>query len=285
MDEILEIVENVGVWKAFRKYVDGIAEADRIVRIAKAKIKVEDLQAQARRRIDREDMEHQKNMLSVLIKTRGQFNQDAKPDDVEDDWYANFFDKVRNISDEDMQMLWSRILAGEINNPRNFSKRTINLFTNFDKEDAKAFATLCSFQCEIPEIKDDRRNFRIFPYIPRNYREHKEYACISEENLIRLEEAGLIILNFGFALDESLSGGPFDGHYFFAKPDHREKIFELKCHDGKIFFRVPIENGAISLGVVKFTQVGKELSRIVEQKSADGFLNFLKSHYPLSVVD
>ena len=288
MDDIGEIVEvagnvakNAGVWKAIEKYFDGKAEAGRMVRIAEAEIEVEDLQAQARRRREMEDIRHQKNMLSVLIKTKGQFNQDAMPDDVEDDWYANFFDKVRNISDEDMQMLWSRILAGEINNPQNFSKRTINLFANFDKEDAKAFANLCSFQCEIPAIKDDRRNFRIFPYIPSNYREHKEYECISEENLIRLEEAGLIIQNFGFAHDRRPTRGHTDGHYFYANHEQRGMSFELKCHDGKLFFKIPIEDGAIPLGVVKFTQVGKELSRIVEQKCANGFLDFLKGHYPL----
>ena len=282
MDQFLDIAESTGVWKAIGKYIDGRVEAGRIIRIAEAEVKRDDIKERARRRQEEEGIRHQVNMESVSIKAMSQINEDAKPDDVEDDWYANFFDKVRNVSDEDMQTVWSQLLSGAINTPGSFSTRTVNLFANLDKEDAESFATLCSFRCEIPVIEDDHRNFRIFPYIPRNFPHYKEYACISEETLLRLEEAGLIIQKFGFVVGEGLSGGHTDGHYFFFNSYYRRKILELKCHDGEILFRVP-EDGAMPYGVVKFTQAGKELSRIVEQKCADGFLDFLKEHYPLAV--
>jgi hypothetical protein len=41
----------------------------------------------------------------------------ATPEKLEDDWITNFFDKCRLISDEEMQTLWSKVLAGEANAP------------------------------------------------------------------------------------------------------------------------------------------------------------------------
>ncbi|MFC1592622.1 DUF2806 domain-containing protein [Chloroflexota bacterium] len=52
--------------------------------------------------------------------------------------------QCRIISDDDMQMLWSRILAGESNSPGTYSKRTINALASFDKVDAELFTKLCS---------------------------------------------------------------------------------------------------------------------------------------------
>ena len=78
-----------------------------------------------------------------------------------------------------MQVLWSQLLAGEINTPRSLTKRTVDLFASLDKEDAENFATLCSFRCEMPMIGDHTRNYGIFPYIPYRYKEYDIYACIS----------------------------------------------------------------------------------------------------------
>jgi Protein of unknown function (DUF2806) len=60
---------------------------------------------------------------------------------------TNFFDKCRLISDEEMQTLWSRLLAGEGNSPGTYSKRTkrtVNLLASMDKSDAQSFKGLCS---------------------------------------------------------------------------------------------------------------------------------------------
>lgn len=44
-----------------------------------------------------------------------------------------------------MQSLWSRVLAGEANQPGAFAKRTVNLLADLDKEDAILFVQLCGF--------------------------------------------------------------------------------------------------------------------------------------------
>ena len=66
------------------------------------------------------------------------------------DWMANFFDKCRIISDEEMQGLWAKVLSGEANAPGSYSKRTVNFLASMDKEDAALFTALCGFAWSFP---------------------------------------------------------------------------------------------------------------------------------------
>ena len=79
----------------------------------------------------------------LFDKTEPHLNQETQPESMEDDWIANFFDKCRIVSDSDMQTLWGRVLAGEANAPGTYSKRTVNLLSDFDKSDAELFTKLC----------------------------------------------------------------------------------------------------------------------------------------------
>jgi hypothetical protein len=86
----------------------------------------------------------------MFAKALPEVSPEAKPESMEDDWIANFFDKCRLISDEEMQSLWARILAEEANASGRFSKRTVDLVGTLDKSDALLFA-------QLPEIglRDD----------------------------------------------------------------------------------------------------------------------------------
>ena len=118
--------------------VGGIFKPYQIKRVAKAQAEAEKIKAQTdieitdlhRRAVHRwieEEAKRQKNMEDIIAKAVPQLNEDSKPDAMEDDWIANFFDKCRIVSDNEMQILWSQVLAGEANVPGTYSKRTVNL--------------------------------------------------------------------------------------------------------------------------------------------------------------
>lgn len=67
---------------------------------------------------------------------------------VNKDWMFRFFNSVENISDEDMQEIWGRILAGEIKQPNSYSYRTLEKLKNLDKKDAEIFQLVSSFALE-----------------------------------------------------------------------------------------------------------------------------------------
>lgn len=56
-----------------------------------------------------------------------------KPDE---DWVSRFFNFAQDVSSEQMQDLWGRILAGEIKKPGTYSLRTLEFIRNVTKTDA-----------------------------------------------------------------------------------------------------------------------------------------------------
>ena len=137
--------------------VGGIFKPYQIVRVAKAEageggriqaesqIQITDLHRRAMHRFLEEEAKRQSNIEGITQKALPLLEEKSAPQNVEDDWITNFFDKCRIVSDNDMQQLWSRILAGEANRPGAFSKRTVNLMADLDKGDAELFMRLCGF--------------------------------------------------------------------------------------------------------------------------------------------
>jgi hypothetical protein len=93
----------------------------------------------------KEEAKKQSNIEDITQKALPLLETKSSPQNVEDDWITNFFDKCRIVSDEDMQRLWSGVLAGEANKPGAYSKRTVNLLADLDKSDAQLFTHLCDF--------------------------------------------------------------------------------------------------------------------------------------------
>lgn len=89
-------------------------------------------------------------------------NQHANNDEeqtINDDWLNTFEEEARQISTEEMQALFGRILAGEIRNPGSYSKRTVKILGNLDQNTAALFKKLCSICVvleEPVEIRDKR---------------------------------------------------------------------------------------------------------------------------------
>lgn len=101
------------------------AEADRIKTLAS--IETSELEQRAISRLVQEEGKKQEIIESITAQATNKLNDDAKPEDIEDDWISHFFEKCRNISDRDMQGLWSNLLSGEANRPGSYSKRTLGL--------------------------------------------------------------------------------------------------------------------------------------------------------------
>jgi hypothetical protein len=58
---------------------------------------------------------------------------------IDEDWKTRFFNLVQDVSNEDMQSLWGRILAGQIKRPKSYSLRTLELLKSLTKEEAELF--------------------------------------------------------------------------------------------------------------------------------------------------
>lgn len=66
-------------------------------------------------------------------------------EEVDFDWLMRFFDTVGCISNEDLQKLWGKVLAGEVRQPGRCSLRTLDIIRNMSKNEAAIFNKLCEF--------------------------------------------------------------------------------------------------------------------------------------------
>ena len=199
-------------------------------------------------------MRHQKNMEDITAKAIPHLNEEAKPDAMEDDWVANFFDKGRIVSDDDMQSLWARVLAGEANTPGTYAKRTVNLIAEFDKSEAELFTRLCgfswSFRIITPLVFDTQAGI---------YDQHG----IDFDTLSHLESIGLIqFQNSG------------------VKRLNLPKTFVVCYYGEPLRLELPKEDeNELSIGKVLLTQIGQELAPISGGKPVEGFYEYVKERW------
>jgi len=79
-------------------------------------------------------------------------------DQVDPEWTDEFRNYAETSYDEEMQRIWAAVLAGEINKPGSFSKRTMSTLKGMSKNEAQAFRKICGYSTQLnvdDEIKDE----------------------------------------------------------------------------------------------------------------------------------
>jgi len=104
-----------------------------------------------------------KNLLEIAnladaeyAKGRNDHAKQSQDNEFSFDWFIRFFEAAGNISDEDMQLLWAKVLAGEFDSPGDITLRTLDVLYNLTKNEAKLFAQIAPFAV---------RSFEDRPYI------------------------------------------------------------------------------------------------------------------------
>lgn len=94
-----------------------------------------------------QEMQKQQNIESVIgiAYTELEKENTVSEEPVDKDWILRFFNSVEDISNEDMQKLWGKVLAGEIKRPRSYSMRTLNVLRNISQEEASYFQRISPF--------------------------------------------------------------------------------------------------------------------------------------------
>ena len=231
------------------------AKANAALTEAKSEIEITDLHKRAAQRWIEEEAQRQKNMENITDKALPQLNENAKPDSVDNDWIVNFFDKCRIVSDDEMQGLWSRVLAGEANAPGTYSKRTVNSLSDLDKTEAALFTKLCGFGLYIGEIVP-----LVFDFQAEIYNRYG----INFHALSHLESIGLVQF------------GPIAGFLRQELP----KKFAVSYYGKPLLLEMPNDTGnTLELGKVLLTKIGEELAPICGSQPVEGFWEYAKDQW------
>lgn len=112
---LIEKVSNaVGVLyepRRIRKKAEAEAKAERIRMLTS--IELSDLQQRAIDRLVQQEARKQANIEQITAQAASSLKEDAKVEDMEEDWIAHFFKNCDTVSDKEMQSLWSNLLSGE----------------------------------------------------------------------------------------------------------------------------------------------------------------------------
>ncbi len=100
------------------------------------------------------------------------------------DWYTRFFGIAKEISNDEMQKIWSSILAREIEKPGSVSLYTLDVLKKIGQKEAILFNEFCNYTLVIRGSRCIFNCQKQGHLIPFNY-----------EDLIKLEYIGLINLN------------------------------------------------------------------------------------------
>ena len=114
--------------------------------------------------------------------------------EVDHDWTARFFAGVQDVTSENMQQIWAKILAGEVEEPGRTSLHTLAILKNMTQRDAELFSRASRF---------------VFADFILNKREHTKniagFPSLSE--FLDLESYGLIKTSGSLSRRISVSDG------------------------------------------------------------------------------
>lgn len=123
---------------------EALAEEKMIAK--KSDLKLIPVENRIKERIKFNNERRQRNIDQTITYAAQQLPEKVSKESVSSDWMANFFNKCQDVSDEEIQMLWGKILAGEISKPGTFSYRTLDVLSWLNKADANLLQKiLCNF--------------------------------------------------------------------------------------------------------------------------------------------
>jgi len=226
-----------------------------------------------------QQMKKQQNIESVVANAYAQLDKTASVSStpVDEDWICSFFDFVANVSNEQMQILWGKVLAGEIEKPDSFSIRTLDVLRKMTQEDAICFLKIVPFILKCPGDKD--ATFYDF-FVPGNLGSKDrilEKCGITFPDIVRLDEAQLISSNSMISVGNILQPGE---SVLFEGPTKAVNVKNGKSNEVEVYCPAYLLTaaGVELLSVVLGTECGcapewylqefaKSLTDIVGEKS------------------
>ena len=232
--------------------------------------------AAVNQRIQFQEEKRQSNIVAVIGQAAQELgDREVQDHEVDHDWTARFFNDVQDVSSEEMQQLWAKILAGEVEKPGSTSIKTLDILKNLDKSNAILFRNLSSICVSIRPDGNKFIDARV-PSLGSNAGTNslREYG-LDFGNLNVLNEHGLIISDYNSWYDMRVSIGltlPQAGLLYI--PFHFQ---------GKYWILIPTNqrdlNSEFRLSGVALTKSGQELSRIVDLESANRYSQDLKKYF------
>ena len=203
------------------------------------------------------------NITRVLLQAEEALESDPQvPPDayVDDDWLYRWRDSASQVSSEELQNLWGRILAGEVKAPGTYSLRTLDFLRNLSKEEAEAISKLSAFV--------------IGDAIYREAKDILDGAGFTFGFLLYMQQLG--VLAGVEAMGMSSTWSSLDKSRFAQALTSNSMVLVISGED-------PAKT--ISLPIYQLTAIGKQVLRLGKFEPRADYLKKVGEHFKAQNVD
>lgn len=241
--------------ESIEKAVGILYEPKRIVKKAKAEanaelikkvgqILSENLDVNVLRRIITKENKRQINIEKIIegaMLEMSKVKETNFEDKPEEDWLTSFFDFAQDISNENMQKIWSKLLANEVDKPGSVSRRTLYTLKLISNKEAILFNLFCSHTIKIVE---------------ENEYENRGIIVITEEGHFTFNDEDWKIKNVEIGLLQEIRLCEYSQLFL-------EKGEEYVIDIGENRYKV-IPDSDTEIQIHGLTRIGKELFEIAQ---------------------
>lgn len=197
------------------------------------------------------------NQQDVVSEAITYLKDTATPEKMDDDWLMYFLDKAGSISNRDVRIIYSNILAAEANSPGTASKALVNTISIMDKELADSFRKMIKCMVYIKDEDDEETPSIIYPL---NDEEVYNKSLMFSE-IINLCGIGLIELQV------------IRGYVWNCKE------INARYGEEEFLLRASGEANEIPIGNISLTKTGIELATILTPEKEDGYFDKIKNYW------
>lgn len=200
------------------------------------------------------NQQRRQNNIENIVKKAIEFcreNESNPNAEVDSDWVADFFETAKDTSNENMQYIWAKILANEVDKPGSFSRRAIHTVKLISHEEASIFNLFCNCMWEIHP--NETRAEKVLIKIPSNA-DLDDTVWGFDDSLIKL------MVDLGLVYESTLhitKGEKCAFRYF----DY-EHVLEPKTD-------------TISLNLVHLSLIGVELYNVVQLEKNEEYYDLI----------
>lgn len=228
------------------------AEADAALIAATNQLKLDDLSQRALKRFVKEESIKQSNIESILEKSFPEITESAEPSLLSNEWLLFFFERAKYASDDEMQTIWAKILAGETNHHGSFSKSTLRILSEMSQDDATTFMKTIAFSFKV----DNENKFFIYDFNDEIVKKNG----LTFDSINRLNILGLLSCSSNY------------GYYISEIPQNLSASYSNKKIE--IIFKSK-ESCTLNCGQVIISQSGDELLKICSPNYSDEIFNYV----------
>jgi len=206
---------------------------------------------------------NQSKIMKIAEESAKEGTDFSKSSTVDNDWLARFMDSAKFVSNDMMQLVWGRILAGEFELPGSTPPQIIRVLSEITLNYAQIFNSLCNFISTMKyQIKNNFEEEKVIIIDIED--KYFNSLSINFKTLCELQNYGLI---------------EFDNPVGFVKIIPKEELpkFDLIYGD-KIITVVDFPEKAFPIGHVLLTDAGQCIAKIIEKDVIEGYFDTLVNY-------